>query len=248
METTNNKTERAAGYYWAHSKSIGWVIIQCVPSGYFYCGGEDTHEESEFYEIDSRPIVREPEKVKENPKVSELLAVLHGDGGHYESEHGTTKAIIDAIHLGTEHSFDLFMAPVLPEEVLVDKQETEPLTAKLRNKLTPLFNLVDMLGNRGIPSELMNREIKIARENLDAIRELITQIEISEPKEEISDHPEATCQACGGRNINWYADNTLFNEVNGSPNGIVCPECFRKAAEAKGIKIYFKAEVIDSLV
>ncbi len=32
----------------------------------------------------------------ENDGVSSLLAVLHGDGGHYESEHGRQKAIEDA--------------------------------------------------------------------------------------------------------------------------------------------------------
>lgn len=31
--------------------------------------------------------------------LSNLLAVLHGDGGHYEATHGTTKAIQDAIEL-----------------------------------------------------------------------------------------------------------------------------------------------------
>lgn len=29
--------------------------------------------------------------------LSSLLAVIHGDGGHYESEHGTTQAAEDAI-------------------------------------------------------------------------------------------------------------------------------------------------------
>jgi len=30
-------------------------------------------------------------------EISNLLAVLHRDGGHYEGEHGTRKALIDAI-------------------------------------------------------------------------------------------------------------------------------------------------------
>jgi predicted transglutaminase-like cysteine proteinase len=38
-------------------------------------------------------------KDKEVPKISELLAILHGDGGHYQSEHGLDKAIEDAIKL-----------------------------------------------------------------------------------------------------------------------------------------------------
>jgi hypothetical protein len=29
--------------------------------------------------------------------LSNLLAVIHADGGHYEAEHGTVKAVTDAI-------------------------------------------------------------------------------------------------------------------------------------------------------
>jgi hypothetical protein len=29
--------------------------------------------------------------------LGELLAILHGDGGHYETEHGTDKAVADAL-------------------------------------------------------------------------------------------------------------------------------------------------------
>jgi hypothetical protein len=48
-------------------------------------------------------------------------------------------------------------------------------------------------------------------------------------------HPEDTCQKCGGENVTWYADNPLWNKVVGSPNGIWCPLCFIKAADAAGI-------------
>ena len=32
----------------------------------------------------------------EDYAIGELLAVIHGDGGHYQSEHGTLKAVQDA--------------------------------------------------------------------------------------------------------------------------------------------------------
>ncbi len=59
------------------------------------------------------------------------------------------------------------------------------------------------------------------------------EIERLQALEGKTDHPEHKCQRCGGRNINWYANNNLWNEVNGSPNGILCPICFAEMAEAK---------------
>ena len=50
------------------------------------------------------------------------------------------------------------------------------------------------------------------------------------------------CQKCGSKNPAWYADNDLFNKVNGSPDGVLCPMCFQELADSKGINIIFKAE------
>ncbi len=53
------------------------------------------------------------------------------------------------------------------------------------------------------------------------------------------EHPENYCHLCGGKNISWYVDNELWNEVTKSeiiPGGICCPLCFVKMAEKKGIK------------
>jgi len=61
------------------------------------------------------------------------------------------------------------------------------------------------------------------------------------PVKEIITDGDHICQKCGSDNPAWYAENELFNEVNGSPNGVVCPSCFIKMAEAKGINIMFKA-------
>lgn len=40
------------------------------------------------------------------------------------------------------------------------------------------------------------------------------------------------------------ADNDLWNEVMGKPDGIVCPSCFEKEADKKGINIILKAQRI----
>lgn len=58
-------------------------------------------------------------------------------------------------------------------------------------------------------------------------------------------HPEDYCHICLGDNILWYAENDLFNKVNGSGNGIMCPKCFLKMASDKGIELIFKPELIN---
>lgn len=49
---------------------------------------------------------------------------------------------------------------------------------------------------------------------------------------------EDICEICGGDNPVWSAENTLFNMVNGSPNGIICPTCFVKKANEKNINMF----------
>lgn len=53
-------------------------------------------------------------------------------------------------------------------------------------------------------------------------------------------HPEKFCQKCGGKNPVWFANNDLFNKVNGSSTGIICPSCFEETAEQKEENIIFK--------
>ena len=52
-----------------------------------------------------------------------------------------------------------------------------------------------------------------------------------------SDHPEAICQRCGGRNFPWHVESKLWNEVMRNPyrEAIVCPNCFLATAEEKRI-------------
>lgn len=52
-----------------------------------------------------------------------------------------------------------------------------------------------------------------------------------------SEHPEATCKMCGTSNPFWTAENNLFNRVNGSPYGIMCPNCFIKMANEKQVDV-----------
>lgn len=56
-----------------------------------------------------------------------------------------------------------------------------------------------------------------------------------------SRHPESYCHKCGSDNPVWSAENDLFNEVNGSPYGIMCPVCFFKMCQEKGVDVYFRA-------
>lgn len=58
------------------------------------------------------------------------------------------------------------------------------------------------------------------------------------------DHPESYCQRCGGPNPTWCAPNEIWNQVNGSRNGIICPMCFERAADKMGISLIFKAQTI----
>lgn len=58
---------------------------------------------------------------------------------------------------------------------------------------------------------------------------------------------EPDCRDCGrpaGWSIAgtyWFADNALWNEVNGSPNGFLCPECFTLNAEEHGVPVGWRA-------
>lgn len=51
-----------------------------------------------------------------------------------------------------------------------------------------------------------------------------------------TEHPEAKCQKCGNDNVVWFAPNELWNKVVDDKTAILCPVCFVKMAEAKGIK------------
>lgn len=54
-------------------------------------------------------------------------------------------------------------------------------------------------------------------------------------------HPEDYCEQCGGKNVVWSADNDLWNELMEKREAIICPQCFEKLAEDKGVSMIFKA-------
>lgn len=62
------------------------------------------------------------------------------------------------------------------------------------------------------------------------------------------DHPEATCDMCGGPNYRWFVESRGWNKAMRDPYvaSIVCPNCFMKQAEARGIGHYWEIR-IDAL-
>ena len=52
------------------------------------------------------------------------------------------------------------------------------------------------------------------------------------------------CGKCGKHQpLVWTADDDLWNELNGGPNGVLCPECFDKEADRRGIFLRWKPHV-----
>lgn len=49
-------------------------------------------------------------------------------------------------------------------------------------------------------------------------------------------HPESVCGSCKGENPGpWSAPNDLWNQIVGSPYGIMCPNCFITLANEMGV-------------
>lgn len=59
-------------------------------------------------------------------------------------------------------------------------------------------------------------------------------------------HPEAFCDECHCRNTTWYADNELWNKVMPDDGGILCPQCFAKKCDEKGLNTIFHCLEIKS--
>jgi hypothetical protein len=53
------------------------------------------------------------------------------------------------------------------------------------------------------------------------------------------------CQDCGRSYAPWLASDSLYREVYGSLRGLLCPLCFSRRAEAKGLPVRFEARVTD---
>lgn len=50
-------------------------------------------------------------------------------------------------------------------------------------------------------------------------------------------HPEDICGKCGGPNIIWFVNNSIWNRVMHHGSGILCPICFVKIAENEGYNL-----------
>lgn len=66
-------------------------------------------------------------------------------------------------------------------------------------------------------------------------------------------HPERHCGRCRGPNVSWTAPSPLWNQVmrGGDINapelfgGIVCPTCFARTAEERGIAFGWRLNATD---
>jgi hypothetical protein len=46
---------------------------------------------------------------------------------------------------------------------------------------------------------------------------------------DLSKRAEGTCDLCAREYVTpWFAPSDVWNRVNGSPNGMLCPECFMR--------------------
>jgi hypothetical protein len=43
------------------------------------------------------------------------------------------------------------------------------------------------------------------------------------------------CQDCGGRNVVWFTDSPIWNQVMGGEEGLLCPTCFIVRAHRAGM-------------
>ena len=59
-------------------------------------------------------------------------------------------------------------------------------------------------------------------------------------------HLEEFCDDCGGKNVVWYAPNSLWNEVvrrvETGPDPMLCPRCFALRVQASGRDVIWKFE------
>lgn len=51
------------------------------------------------------------------------------------------------------------------------------------------------------------------------------------------------CDKCGVRQpVSWWCANELWNSINGSPYGCICPSCFDAEASKIGVFLVWKPE------
>jgi hypothetical protein len=50
------------------------------------------------------------------------------------------------------------------------------------------------------------------------------------------------CQDCGRSYVSWHAPDDLYTEVHGSLFGTLCPACFARQGDGRGVRICFEAQ------
>lgn len=65
---------------------------------------------------------------------------------------------------------------------------------------------------------------------------------LNKPKNKRMVANEKSCQVCNDINPVWYAPNELWNSVVKNKYHFLCPNCFIKMAEHKGLEVTWKLE------
>lgn len=74
---------------------LSWNTTLSQPAGWHLFRGNEMIEKYKALEAENKRL--KPRHEAYVKMLGELLAVLHADGGHYQYEHGTEKAVADAI-------------------------------------------------------------------------------------------------------------------------------------------------------
>lgn len=64
-----------------------------------------------------------------------------------------------------------------------------------------------------------------------------------------ADHPESTCEHCGGLNVSWHVESPLWNKVvrsEGDYEPMLCPRCFAVMAYRAGIDKHWVLSIEDT--
>lgn len=105
----------------------------------------------------------------------------------------------------------------------------------------------------GLLAVLQAASAELKRDDADAhlvIANLRTALDVAEQARTASGN--GPCRVCGAPDVGpggtyWFAPNELWNEVNGSPNGLLCPGCFTAECGKKGIVIGWRSDRVGDV-
>ena len=107
-------------------------------------------------------------------------------------------------------------SPATPTAEAPDDADVLPMTTMDAEQLDRIF------------TRMADRVVKAERER-DILGNQLRPMQCDSP------HPEATCEACKGPNVVWFAPNELWNVATDGQWSILCPVCFITRAELRGI-------------